>query len=602
MVFAFSGCQKDPSLVAPKDAYANSNYPATLDDLNSILAACYSNLRDPGLFGFHFLPKAVSNATHAVNSSYDGDLSWNEMAATNLSVPNTYVYEAWQVLFTGVKNCNATLSGADFYMKNFAKAGDAATVNLVRGQALFLRGYYYFMLETLFGEDNVPNASATDTLGVPLFDSLPTTLAGSQQGRASIKAVWANIKSDLNAAAVLLKGQVWGTADEGRVTEWAAKGLLGKAHVFTKNYDSARTVLLDVIQNSGKSLMAYDKYRASFVGVTTAEFNEESLFELNVDPDSKGDYGVYGTAPNATTINGLIWCPWTLTTTGTETGAIALGYGNENFHDRNVVRFGFPLGTSYAMVTNPDYDPNYDPSQSGYVSKYWPQTIMSPTYMQQSLDVRTNKTCDPRLFVNALQPWVDSVGYDGKGDYMRVSRPAYNANDNTKYGWSIRKYNTLTNNVNNTGPADGANIYLLRLADVYLLYAEANIGTDNATALEYLNKVKRRAYGYDVNSPSPVDYASLSDNTPAATAGDPVLGTNPLYYERWAELFNEGHWWQDLCRWHLGASEAAFYQTAFNVHSGNLTWNDKTYAWPIPLQELNSNAKMAGEQNPGYGN
>ena len=136
-------------------------------------------------------------------------------------------------------------------------------------------------------------------------------------------------------------------------------------------------------------------------------------------------------------------------------------------------------------------------------------------------------------------------------------------------------------------------------ADGRPLYAETCINTsDPATGLEYLNKVKRRAYGYPVGQPSAVDYASLTSATSAATANDPVLGHNPLYYERWAELFNEGHWWTDVCRWHLGASEASFYVS--NLATSALSFPDKSYAWPIPLQEINANAKIAGQQNPGY--
>ena len=164
----------------------------------------------------------------------------------------------------------------------------------------------------------------------------------------------------------------------------------------------------------------------------------------------------------------------------------------------------------------------------------------------------------------------------------------------------MRKYAPVTYNENvglGNGVADAWNFYLLRLADVYLLYAEASIGSgDNATGLEYLNKVRRRAYSYPVNAASPVDYKSLTDKTVAIN--DPVLGNNPLYYERWAELFNEGHWWFDVCRWRIGKSEAAYYGTALNV-SGPLQWDDtKSYKWPVPLNEINSNSKI--KQNPGY--
>jgi hypothetical protein len=212
--------------------------------------------------------------------------------------------------------------------------------------------------------------------------------------------------------------------------------------------------------------------------------------------------------------------------------------------------------------------------------------------------VRNNNLCDPRAFIGMIQPWVDSVEPDGAHWYP-VSRPNFEQGPGT-YGWSIRKYSPIFNNINNVGPADAVDLQLLRLADVYLLYAEACAQTgDNVDALTYINMVHRRAYGYPVGSPSPVDYASLTSPT---VAPDPVLSNNPLYYERWAEFFNEGQWWFDVCRWHLGLSEATYYASAYNVTSPlATTWNDKSYAWPIPIEELNSNQAITlQDQNPGY--
>lgn len=108
-----AGCKKDPGLVGPTDSYSTTNFPASLADLNSVLAPCYGNLRDANLYGFHLWPKALSNATHTANSNYDGDPSWNEMAATNLSITNQYVQEAWTSFYTGVKNCNVALQVAE---------------------------------------------------------------------------------------------------------------------------------------------------------------------------------------------------------------------------------------------------------------------------------------------------------------------------------------------------------------------------------------------------------------------------------------------------------------------------------------------------------
>jgi hypothetical protein len=164
----------------------------------------------------------------------------------------------------------------------------------------------------------------------------------------------------------------------------------------------------------------------------------------------------------------------------------------------------------------------------------------------------------------------------------------------------MRKYSPIDYN-ENTINSDKWDYYLLRLADVYLLYAEASINSgDNTTGLEYLNKVKRRAYGLPINAASSIDYKSLTDQTSAATASDPVLGNNPLYYERWAELFNEGTWWFDVCRWKIGASEAAFFGSAINVTQPLTATFDptKSYVWPIPQSETNTNSKI--KQNPNY--
>ena len=104
--------------------------------------------------------------------------------------------------------------------------------------------------------------------------------------------------------------------------------------------------------------------------------------------------------------------------------------------------------------------------------------------------------------------------------------------------WSFRKYINLGGPELEINRANGANVPWLRLADIYFLYAETLTHTgDNATALEYINKVKRRAYGYPVNGTSTVDYKSLTDVTKAP---DAVLKNDPLKYERWAEFFGEG--------------------------------------------------------------
>jgi hypothetical protein len=225
---------------------------------------------------------------------------------------------------------------------------------------------------------------------------------------------------------------------------------------------------------------------------------------------------------------------------------------------------------------------------------------MDPAYFQQSVDFRTQKTVDPRLYVCALQPFVDSCGnFDGT-EKVAVGRCNGIGDQKNYQGWSFRKYTTMDKSISAYNGCDAANIYVLRLADVYLLYAEACMNSGNNTdALEYINKVHRRAYHVDINTPSAYDYPSLTARTLAA-ADDEDLANNPLYYERHAELFGEGNWWFDMCRWHIGGKEAAYYASGISDLT-SIQWNDnRSYSFPIPGIEISANPLIATQQNPGY--
>ena len=598
LLICVAGCKKAPVNVGRQDAYSSAAYPINIEQLQTVLVSSYSNLRDAGIFGFNFLPKALGNTMHTLNDTYTPDGASAEAAAENLTAGNEYAREFWTASYTGIKNCNVTIYAAGVLLKTDPSV-DPKAVNLILGQAYCLRAWYYMELECFFGNGYL-KADGTNgsNMGVPLINAVPSSLAETQVARGTVKDTWALIINDLKQSATLLKGQVWPAADAARATEWSAKGLLGKAYVYTEDWVNAKTVLNDVITNSGKFLMPFATYNNAFNGLN--KFNSESLLELYVDPDSKGGYSIYTGNPNSSTGDGIPWSPSYFGLSGNEGDVTTSGYANMFAHDQNVLRFGYPL-PSYTLIANPAYTGS-NPSNSN------PQQIIDPVYKAAALAVRTSQSADPRLFVNLLQPHIDQIIVDGVTPTL-VSKPSiYATQGDTHYGFSLRKYCPINYSIqsgagNNGHTGDIWDYYMLRLADVYLLYAEASAKSgDNAAGLEYLNRVKRRAYGLPITTPSAIDYKSLTDNTPAANPlhPDPVLGHNPLYYERWAELFNEGTWWFDVCRWKLGDSEAAYYGTAINV-TGSLTStfvDSKSYVWPIPLSEINGNSKI--KQNPGY--
>jgi len=141
--------------------------------------------------------------------------------------------------------------------------------------------------------------------------------------------------------------------------------------------------------------------------------------------------------------------------------------------------------------------------------------------------------------------------------------------------------------VDNTGAGNDLPIY--RYAEVLLIFAEADArltGGVSSEGLEALNKVHRRAYGYDPEASSEVDF-SMEAMT-LETFLDLVL------QEKAYEFQFEGKRWLDLKR--TGRAEE------FVLKNKGLTIAEKHYLWPIPVEELNFNEAMdeASDQNPGY--
>jgi len=564
-VLGMLSCKESFVNVDNPTAISTSSYPATVADLEQLLLGVYATQHAPSLYGHNMLAKNTYLWEHTTDLSWQGTTTWIQLAQNNSQPNDSFLQGTWQDLWRGVQRCNTLLASIETFNTK-ANAADVASANLIKGQTLYLRAWYYFYLTTLWGESFLIDGQGGDKMGVPLITKTATSLPETQAGRATVKQCWDFITTDLKAAETLLKGKSFtGATDKYKIGEWGVKAFLGKVYVYTQDWANAKTYLSDVVTNSGKSLVPFDTYKTMFNG--QSEFNSESLVELNLNVDMT--YRGTDDRSMGSSI-GMVIAP---TFVGPNGAQSASAWSNVFPHAKNITRFGFnlghyfPAGTATANVANVD-----------------------KSYIMRSVAARTNKTVDPRLWVACLQPYVDSMIVSGVkkpiSHYLDISEIDMEA-------WSFRKYIYLNGAEGEVNMANGDNIMWLRLADIYLLYAETLTHSgDNATALEYVNKVRRRAYGYPVNMASAVDYKSLADQT---SASDNVLKNDPLKYERWAELFGEGHWWFDVCRWKIGDKEAAYYQ---RVRGGAIQWDATDYAQPIPINEITSNGSI--KQNPGY--
>jgi hypothetical protein len=137
-------------------------------------------------------------------------------------------------------------------------------------------------------------------------------------------------------------------------------------------------------------------------------------------------------------------------------------------------------------------------------------------------------------------------------------------------GWEVTNYGTSV--------ANNDNIVVFRLAEMYLIRAEARnmLGkvTGPNTAQTDVNTLRARAKA-------------------KAMVGDVTQGqmTQIIETERRIELAYEGHRWYDLVR--TGRAEDV-------MPSFNSNWKPAYELWPIPQREIQNNPALVGEQNPGY--
>jgi hypothetical protein len=208
---------------------------------------------------------------------------------------------------------------------------------------------------------------------------------------------------------------------------------------------------------------------------------------------------------------------------------------------------------------------------------------VNSSYMKTILD--QSRAADPRMYASFYVPGRDSIALDWAATNVIKYPNAY-------YGFKkYIPYNAQESWGTEKLPyADGFNSLnqrLFRLADLYLQYAEACYRTnDPNNAKKYLNKVRRRAWGYpfddaSLTNPETVDYPSSTDT------GDFMQA---LVAEREKELCLEGHLWFDYLRWNKTA--ALYKDRGFDPA--------KHHRLPIPLAERQVVGMNVLLQNSGY--
>jgi hypothetical protein len=431
-IAALTACSKDFLEKPPTDSIVDANFYKTDDQVLAATGLLYSKV------WFDYNDKASYNlgdfrAGTAFSAYNDrGNVLFN----TTGNTPDNGA--SWRAFFIVVGQSNLAIENIKTY------AGDGVSPNIKKmaiAEARFMRALAYRYLVMNWGP-------------VPVIENNLTLLSDTTISRNTEKSVWKFITNEMRAVAADLPES---PIRPGRLTKWSAEGMLARFYLTRAGVesngsgprdqsflDSAKFYAEDVIKNSGASLMT--KYSDLFL--FPYDNNPESLFSLQW-VFSPGAWGTQNSAPAY-----LAYSP-----------DIANGDG-----------WGGDKGATFWMMKQ----------YEGFTANATDDTLKGRT-----LDQRLKATF---MMPGASYPEITQAITGGK---QKLIYPFTGTDVNFL---AIKKYVTgKAEDVNGQAASQqyGNDTYMMRLSEMYLIYAEATLGnnasTNDATALNYFNKVHMRA-------------------------------------------------------------------------------------------------------------
>lgn len=603
-----AGCSDDFLTPDPLSLYEPAATFSTVDGLNAALASADKALRAywtnttacdlmlPLMSEYLFSDVAVASKTDDalifidINERFTPSNGWYDFDQNRLVI-------FWGETYNGIKYANTVISYIDK-----VEGLDEATKNEYLGRAYFHRSYRYLNLCFQFGD--VPFVSK-------IIDQ-PKQNYKSTKREAIIK----KLVQDMEFAVEHVPNQ---SAMEyiGMINKGACRQLLIKCYLANGDFQKAKEQADILIEQSGYRLMTdnfgtfvspnpqtwnitenviWDLHRAENKSIAA---NKEAILIL---PNRYGsDSGI-----RTRTMRNLV--PW--------------------WNSGNITTPDNILAVDRFAPNNASYDISYDYNRAlgrGI-------GIIRPTYFaEKSLwyldgvddegdlrhnhkvgnwvrmeDLKYNKTNSAYFGQNLSYNWTDANGNERVlcSDTIRCW-----------FGWPHYKVWTESpedeassnNNYQGSGYSD---FYCYRLAETYLLRAEAKYYLGDATAADDVNEVRRRAHCTEFYTT--VDIDDIADER-----------ARELYMEEWRftelsrmslclalsgkpdnegktydkdRLYEDSFWWHRITR----------YNNYYNkpdapvVRNRKYTMGRHNINWPIPQSAIDANLNGTLSQNPGY--
>lgn len=278
-LLSFSSCKKFLA-TEPTDFLSTTNYYNTESELLSARAGVYTILGSSGLW------QSMANYLLGwqADVSYMNRLTLNGPFNYNYSPGDPFMNPTWDALWNGVNRANVLLANLD-KNQNIAQSFR----DRIRGECLFLRGFYYSLLVQYWG-------------GVPLKTTPTQSVEEVDIERASVKEVYDQILADMTAAEPLVPG-IKELGFGGAISKSAVRGTLARVCLTmageplkdVSKYQDARDWAKKVIDDTEAGHSLNPSYPDIFIQIMQDKYDiKESIWEVefygnNASP-SKGAF------------------------------------------------------------------------------------------------------------------------------------------------------------------------------------------------------------------------------------------------------------------------------------------------------------------------
>lgn len=243
-----ASCKKNFLDKTPADSISPGVFWKTEADAKAANIGCYSALWDVTTEVLPYLDVLTPNAYN--NYPWEG---WKNISlSTHTSSAMGRLESIYNGAYGGISATNNFLANID----KVTMAEDRK--NIMKGEAYFLRAYYYSLLTNYWG-------------GVVMILE-GTNLDQINKKKSTREEVYAQVEKDLNQATTLLPPA---PAEKGRVTAGAAYGLLTRVYLYQEKWQQAAEAAQKVM---GMNYQLFPSYRGIFLEAN--ENNSEVIFDV----------------------------------------------------------------------------------------------------------------------------------------------------------------------------------------------------------------------------------------------------------------------------------------------------------------------------------